>query len=40
MRGLDTEDQMKELLAGIAGRRLRYPELIASNGLGSMARGG
>ena len=40
VRGLDTEDQMKEMLAGMAGRRLRYPELIAPNGLDSMARGG
>ena len=39
MRGLDTEDQMKELLAGMAGRRLRYPDLISDNGLDSMARG-
>ena len=37
-RSLDTPDQMEELLAGMAGRRLRYPELIADNGLSSGAR--
>ena len=38
MRGLDTPEQMVELLAGMVGRRLRYPELIADNGLSSGAR--
>ena len=37
MRGLDTEDQMKQLMAGMKGRRLRYPDLIAYNGLDSGA---
>ena len=37
-RGLDTPKQMAELLAGMVGRRLRYPELIADNGLSSGAR--
>ena len=38
MRGLDTPKQMAELLAGMVGRRLRYPDLIADNGLSSGAR--
>ena len=40
VRGLDTEDQMKELLVGMAGRRLKYDDLIRPNGLDNMARGG
>ena len=38
MRSLDTEEQMRQLMAGMKGRRLRYPDLIAPNGLESGAR--
>ena len=27
-RGRDTEDQMKSMVAGMVGQRLRYPDLI------------
>ena len=37
-RCLDTMDAMREMLAGMAGRRLRYWELIAPNGLDSGSR--
>ena len=35
----DTIDQMAGVVAGMAGKRLRYRELIADNGLASGARG-
>ena len=35
---LDTEDQMSELVHGMEQKRLRYADLIADNGLASMAR--
>ena len=37
-RCLDTMDAMRGMLARMAGRRLRYPDLIADNGLPSGAR--
>ena len=37
-RPLDTIDQMGSAVAGMEGRRLRYPDLIADNGLPSGAR--
>ena len=33
IRELDTEDQMRELVAGMEKKRLRYRDLIADNGL-------
>ena len=39
VRGLDTVDQMKELLGGMVGRRLKYDDLTRPNGLDNMARG-
>ena len=38
IRELDTEDQMSELVHGMEQKRLRYADLIADNGLSSMAR--
>ena len=38
MREMDTEDQMSELVHGMEQKRLRYADLIADNGLSSMAR--
>ena len=38
IRELDTEDQMSELVYGMEQKRLRYADLIADNGLSSMAR--
>ena len=37
-READTEDQMAGIVAGMAGKRLRYSDLIADNGLDSGAR--
>ena len=37
-READTADQMAGIVAGMAGKRLRYRELIADNGLASGAR--
>ena len=37
-RSKDTQDQMTALVAGMAGKRLRYKDLIANNGLSSGAR--
>ena len=37
-RDADTTDQMARIVIGMAGRRLRYRELIADNGLASGAR--
>ena len=39
VREQDTIDQMSGLITGMAGRRLRYSDLIADNGLDSGARG-
>ncbi len=39
VRNADTIDQMAGMVAGMAGKRLRYRELIADNGLDSGARG-
>ena len=38
VRDADTIDQMSGLAAGMAGKRLRYSDLIADNGLSSGAR--
>ena len=38
IRDMDTIDQMKSLARGMAGKRLRYSDLIADNGLPSGAR--
>ena len=38
-RNADTIDQMAGVVAGMAGKRLRYRDLIADNGLASGARG-
>ena len=38
VRGLDTEEQMEQLAKGMAGKRLRYEDLIQPNGLASGAR--
>ncbi|MDE0343615.1 MAG: IS1595 family transposase [Deltaproteobacteria bacterium] len=38
IRDADTIDQMKGVIAGMAGKRLRYSDLIADNGLDSGAR--
>ena len=38
LRNSDTSDQMRTLVEGMDGRRLRYRELIANNGLESGAR--
>ena len=38
MRDADTIDQMAKVVAGMAGKRLRYDDLIADNGLDSGAR--
>ena len=38
MRESDTVDQMREVVARMIGRRLRYADLIADNGLSSGAR--
>lgn len=40
VRDADTVAQMAELASGMVGKRLRYRELIADNGLPSGARGG
>jgi len=37
IRDFDTEDQMKEVVAGMVGRRLMYDDLIADNGLSAGA---
>ena len=37
-RHSNTEQQMRNLVEGMSGRRLRYPDLIADNGLASGAR--
>ena len=37
-RNADTEDQMEGIVAGMVGKRLRYRDLIADNGLPSGAR--
>ena len=39
VRDADTIEQMAGVVAGMAGKRLRYRELIADNGLESGARG-
>ena len=39
-RDADTSDQMTGIVAGMAGKRLRYRELTADNGLDNGARGG
>ena len=39
MRENDTIDQLGAMVQGMEGKRLRYDELIASNGLDSGARG-
>ena len=38
MRGKDTVDQMATMAQGMEGKRLKYKELTAGNGLGSGAR--
>ena len=38
VRGADTIDQMSGVVSGMGGRRLRYSDLIADNGLDSGAR--
>jgi hypothetical protein len=38
IRNADTEDQMESLIAGMVGKRLRYRDLIADNGLPSGAQ--
>lgn len=38
VRESDTVDQMAGLLAGMVGKRLRYPQFIAKNGLRFGAR--
>ena len=38
VRERDTVDQMEAMVAGMAGKRLRYRELIADNGLSNGAR--
>ncbi len=38
VRGRDTIDQMTGIVAGMAGKRLKYEDLIAANGLSSGAR--
>ena len=40
LRLLDTLDQMREMIRGLADRRLQYKDLIANNGLPSGARPG
>ena len=40
VRGLDTNAQMEQLAKGMEGKRLRYKDLIAPNGLPSGARSG
>ena len=40
VRSADTIDQMSGVIAGMSGKRLRYRELIADNGLPSGARSG
>ena len=37
-RGLDTVDQMSGIIKGMKGKRLRYKDLIANNGLSNGAR--
>ncbi len=39
IRDMDTIDMMRVLVRGMAGKRLRYRDLIADNGLPSGARG-
>ena len=39
VRDMDTMMQMQALVAGMAGKRLMYCDLIADNGLASGARG-
>ena len=39
-REQDTIDQMAAVVAATTGKRLRYPDLIADNGLDSGARNG
>ena len=39
LRDADTLDQMTDVVAGMTGKRLRYQDLIAENGLDSGARG-
>ena len=38
VRSMDTGDQMREIVKGLVGKRLRYQDLIADNGLDSGAR--
>lgn len=38
-RESDTADQMSGIVVGLVGKRLRYSDLTASNGLASGARG-
>ena len=38
VRRMDTDEQMRALVSGMRGRRLRYPDLIVDNGLSSGAR--
>lgn len=38
VRDADTVDQMDSVVTGMAGKRLRYADLIADNGLSSGAR--
>ena len=40
VRENDTADQMDAMVEGMEGKRLRYRELIAPNGLDSGSRGG
>ena len=40
LRDLDTIDMMVVLVRGLVGKRLRYRDLIADNGLPSGARSG
>ena len=37
-RNADTEDQMEGMVAGMVGKRLRYRDLIADNGLPNGSR--
>lgn len=39
-RDADTVEQMEEIVGGMVGRRLRYRNVVADNGLTSGARGG
>ena len=39
-RNCDTIDQMQGVVAGMIGKRLRYDDLTADNGLASGARSG